>query len=124
MPAASLSALPKNIVLDRKTVRAMVEIHCHDRHLAPSQSLCRECAALMDYADLRLAKCPFGAHKTTCRACPVHCYRPAERAIMKDVMRYAGPQMLWRHPVLAIRHLWLDRKGPPPPLRRASATTK
>ena len=30
---------------------------------------------------------------------------------MKVVMRYAGPRMLWRHPVLAIRHLWLDQQG-------------
>jgi hypothetical protein len=38
---------------------------------------------------------------------------------MKDVMRYAGPRMLWRHPLLAIRHLWIERQGAPPwPPRR------
>jgi hypothetical protein len=26
---------------------------------------------------------------------------------MKTVMRYAGPRMLWRHPILSLRH-WLD----------------
>jgi len=33
---------------------------------------------------------------------------------MKNVMRYAGPRMLVRHPALALRHLWMERKGPPP----------
>ena len=39
------------------------------------------------------------------------------------VMRYAGPRMLWRHPLLAIRHLWIERQGAPPwpPRRRRKA---
>ncbi len=32
---------------------------------------------------------------------------------MKDVMRYAGPRMLWKHPLLTVRH-WLDGLFPPP----------
>jgi len=105
---------PPNIQRDRKTVAAMVHIYCGDKHASPRGSLCAACATLLDYADERLAKCPFEEEKTTCRDCPIHCYRPPERTAMKDVMRYAGPRMLWRHPLLAIRHLWLERKGAPP----------
>lgn len=113
--------VPRNIRLDAKTVRAMVNIYCHDRHGSASGQLCPDCDALASYADLRLIKCPFGPDKTTCRACPVHCYRPDPRAKMHAVMRYAGPKMLLRHPVLAVRHLYLDRKGAPPwpPSRRS-----
>lgn len=111
--------LPPNIVLDFKTVEAMVHIYCRDKHGSSARDLCEACAALAGYADMRLAKCPFGPDKTTCRECPIHCYRPAERATMKAVMVHAGPRMLWQHPVLAVRHLWLDRKGSPPwPIRR------
>jgi hypothetical protein len=96
-----------------------VRIYCHDRHGSAGAPLCASCDALARYADARLAHCPFGADKTTCRECPIHCYKPAERAAMKDVMRHAGPQMIWRHPLLAIRHVWLERQGPPPwPLKR------
>ena len=108
------SGLPRNIALDEKTVRAMVHIYCRGRHGTRGGALCQACAALMCYADVRLAKCPFGEEKTTCRECPIHCYRAAERTQMKDVMIYAGPRMLLAHPLLAIRHLWLERKGPPP----------
>ena len=111
-PAASFR--PPNIVRDSRTIAAMVRIYCRDFHGLRGGVLCDACAALLDYADLRLSRCPFGPEKTTCRECVIHCYRPAERAAMKDVMRHAGPRMLWRHPCLAIRHLWLDRKGAPP----------
>ena len=105
--------MPPNIVRDAKTVAAMIRIDCRDRHGATGRDLCASCEALATYADRRLTGCRFGAAKTTCRACPIHCYRPAERAAMKDVMRRAGPKMIWRHPVLTIRHLWLEQKGPP-----------
>jgi hypothetical protein len=106
-------ALPRNLLLDQRTVAAMVRIYCADKHAAEDGNPCPECSALLEYAYARLAKCPYGAEKTTCRECPIHCYRPAERTAMKDVMRHAGPRMLWRHPLLALRHLWIERKGTP-----------
>jgi hypothetical protein len=32
---------------------------------------------------------------------------------MREVMRFAGPRMMWRHPFLAIRHLLDERKKMP-----------
>jgi len=106
--------LPRNLELDRRTVTAMIDLYCEAVHGSPRQSLCVTCDALRQYADARLAKCPFGSDKTTCRECPIHCYRASERAAMKVVMRFSGPRMLWRHPLLAVRHLWLERRGAPP----------
>lgn len=127
MAGPAAPSMPGNIRRDAKTVAAMVRIYCAGRHDTGGRSLCEPCRALLGYADERLAKCPFGEEKTTCRDCPIHCYRAAERTAMKDVMRYAGPRMLWRHPLLAIRHLWMERLGPPPwpPLaRRRTVTTR
>ena len=119
-----MPSLPSNIITDKKTVAAMVHIYCHDTHGTPRGTLCDGCGALLAYADERLTRCPFEEEKTTCRDCPVHCYRPVEKDAMKEVMRYAGPRMLLRHPLLAVRHLWLERKGAPPwpPKRRRSKT--
>ena len=108
------TALPANLARDFQTVSAMVRIFCRAHHAPAAGAICASCAELTAYAELRLSKCPFGEHKTTCRECPVHCYRPGEREAMRDVMRFAGPRMLWTHPILAIRHLWLERKGAPP----------
>ena len=67
--------------------------------------LCPECQELLKYAFERLDKCPFQERKTTCAKCPVHCYRPELRERIRVVMRYAGPRMLFRYPILAIHHL-------------------
>lgn len=86
----------------------MVRLFCRAHH--GGRALCPDCAALLAYADYRLDRCPFEADKPTCVACPVHCYRPQQRQRMREVMRYAGPRMLWRHPYLAIRHLLDERR--------------
>jgi Nitrous oxide-stimulated promoter len=110
---AGRGVMPVNIERDRRTVRAMLHLYCHGVHGVPRGAFCPACEALAAYADFRLSKCPFGEAKTTCRECPIHCYRPVERAAMKQVMHYAGPRMLLWHPWLAVRHLWLERKGAP-----------
>jgi YbgA-like uncharacterized protein len=87
-----------------KTIKAMVHIYCRAHH---GKELCDECKGLMDYAGLRLVRCRFGPEKPTCAKCPVHCYQRNRREQVKIVMRYAGPRMLWEHPLLSLRH-WLD----------------
>jgi len=67
--------------------------------------LCPGCEALREYTRQRLEKCPFQEGKTTCAKCPIHCYRPDTRQEIRAVMRCAGPQMLYRHPRMALWHL-------------------
>lgn len=86
----------------------MVAMYCRRHH--GGSTLCESCAELVDYADSRLERCPYGGDKPACSDCPIHCYRPEPREKMREVMRFAGPWMLWRHPYLAIRHLLDERK--------------
>ena len=58
----------------------------------------------------RVDRCPYRADKPTCARCPTHCYRAAERAQVRAVMRYAGPRMILRHPWLTVRH-YADQIG-------------
>jgi hypothetical protein len=96
----------KRLARERQTVAAMISCYCQGHHHA-GPALCRECWQLLDYAALRLERCRFGVEKPVCAKCPVHCYHPIRREQVKAVMRYAGPRMLWRHPILSLRH-WLD----------------
>lgn len=100
-----------------KTIRAMVRMHCCHRH-GTDDILCTECAAMFDYATRRLDRCVFGDEKPTCANCKVHCYSTSMRERVREVMRYAGPRMLWRHPVLAVAHV-LDGRRPAPELPAA-----
>jgi len=94
------------------TLSAMIEIHCHEMH-GKGAGLCDDCAVLLAYATRRLDRCVFGDDKPTCANCTVHCYSAATRDEVRAVMRYAGPRMIWRHPVLAIRHLLDGRRAAP-----------
>ena len=82
---------------------------------APATRCATECAELLVYATRRLDRCVFGDDKPTCAKCTVHCYSADKREEVRAVMRFAGPRMIWRHPVLAVRHV-LDGRRPAPSL--------
>ena len=94
----------KRLAREQLTMAKMVGLYCSDHHETSTDILCTECQEFLDYAERRLQKCPYGDDKPTCANCPVHCYKPAQRAQAKEIMRYAGPRMLFRHPFLAITH--------------------
>ena len=104
MPDAN-APLSRRRALELRTLLAMVTLQCQDRHGGHDQDLCDECAALAAYASRRLARCVFGDDKPTCANCSVHCYNAPMRDAVRAVMRYAGPRMIWRHPLLALAHV-------------------
>ena len=107
---------PRRLAREERTIAEMVGMYCRDHHgevaARDEHGLCPECAELMAYARLRLDKCRYGTDKPTCAKCTTHCYRPAMRDRVREVMRYSGPRMLKRHPVLAVAHLVDGRKTP------------
>ena len=94
----------RRIGREGRTIEAMVEIYCRALHGAGAVP-CGECRELVAYARQRLGRCPFQEGKPTCARCPVHCYGPAMRDRIREVMRFAGPTMLRRRPILAVLHL-------------------
>lgn len=99
-----MQSLKKRLARERVTMSKMVGIYCSAHHDGSGEGLCTECREFLDYAQTRLQKCPYGEEKPTCANCPVHCYKPAQREHARQIMRYSGPRMLLRHPILAIAH--------------------
>jgi len=95
----------------------MIELYCSSKH--GGGSLCGECAGLLSYAMVRLDNCHFGEGKPTCANCAVHCYSGGNRERVREVMRFSGPRMIYRHPLLAISHL-LDGRGKQTTTKRVS----
>lgn len=92
----------------------MVKIYCHAHHQRPTKSqLCPECANFIAYANEKLDRCPYGQNKPTCNKCPIHCYKNEQRQQAKTIMLYAGPRMLFMHPILAIKHLLCGKRPVP-----------
>ena len=76
---------------EKKTVSLMISLYCKKK--------------LNAYANSRSDKCPFMESKTFCSNCRVHCYNPEMRAKIREVMRFSGPRMIFRHPISAIFHV-------------------
>jgi hypothetical protein len=95
---------------EKQMVGEMIALYCRKRHGSAKGTLCPDCAALADYARLRSEKCPFMETKTFCSNCKVHCYQPEMREKIRAVMRFAGPRMLFVHPVAAVRHVIETKK--------------
>jgi predicted amidophosphoribosyltransferase len=86
-----------------QTVWLMIDLYCRGQH-GSKDGLCLECRELFDYVTKRLEKCPLKDNKPRCSKCPVHCYKPDMREKIKAVMKYSGPRMLYRHPIMTGRH--------------------
>ena len=96
---------------EMKTIRAMIAIYCQDHHHVAAGSCAmraRRCSSMLrpDLANAR------GVTRNPCvptaRSIAI---KPAMRDQVRQVMRYAGPKMLLRHPLLAVSHLLQKRKA-------------
>ena len=93
---------------EKEVVGLMIRLYCKGNH--HTKGLCPECEELLRYADARVDHCPFMETKTFCSNCKVHCYKPQMRERIREVMRYAGPRMIFHHPLMALRHVTESRK--------------
>lgn len=98
---------------EKRTVSQMIALYCAGTHAdrprtrtaVCGEPVCEECAELDAYAALRTERCRKMDVKASCETCENHCYKPEMRERIRHVMRYAGPRMLTKHPIAAIRHL-------------------
>ncbi|MEI8203232.1 MAG: nitrous oxide-stimulated promoter family protein [Bacteroidota bacterium] len=93
----------KRIATEKATVKAMIEIYCKSNHR--QNTTCDDCVLLIEYALVRTDKCKYGNNKPACKVCSTHCYNKENRTKIKEIMRFSGPRMIFRHPILSIRHL-------------------
>lgn len=100
----NFSSARSRIGREKRVVERMIRLYCQKKE--GNASLCPVCETLLSYASARLDACRFGEGKTSCKRCPVHCYKPVMREHMRKVMRFAGPRMLWYAPWEAICHLF------------------
>jgi hypothetical protein len=95
--------MKSKISREKKTIETMISIYCKDIHKS-EEMLCEDCKKLLEYAFMRLDICPFKDNKPACAKCTVHCYKDDMRKKIREVMKYSGPRMVLRHPVLTILH--------------------
>jgi hypothetical protein len=92
---------------ERRIVADMIALYCRKKH--STRELCDDCRALTEYADCRTLACPKMAEKTFCSQCKSHCYRQDMRERIREVMRFAGPRIIFHHPIAALSHLYYSK---------------
>lgn len=98
---------------EKLVVSQMIAIYCAHNHGEAvctetglcGEPVCTECAELDRFAVARTERCRKMETKTSCKDCEHHCYPPAMEERIRAVMRFAGPRMIYKHPVAAIRHM-------------------
>ena len=98
-----MSIFTNRIEREARTVEVMIQLYCKNQHGLTVQD-CPNCSELQNYALDRLNHCPFHEGKTSCKNCTIHCYKPGIKDDIKQVMRYSGPRMMLRHPILTVFH--------------------
>ena len=105
-------ALTPKEIKDLKILALFTAVYCQGHHAGPRQSLivtepalravllekypvCSDCATFLAYACERRLCCPLD-DKPACKHCPVHCYRPAHREKVRDIMRFSGKYLIRR----------------------------
>lgn len=108
--------LSPRIKREIQTIQAMISLYCVAHHVRPIKTdnniCCPECTVLVNYATDRLTNCKQQENKPTCGKCSIHCYRPEMQTKIRAIMGYAGPRMIWKHPLMALQHLWDSRRRP------------
>ena len=102
---------PSIITREKRTVEFMVQMYCNAKH-DKKNGLCLECNEFLTYVKNRLESCPYQEKKTACGKCGLPCYEPQKKEKSLEVFTYAGPRMLFRHPILAIHHVLDSFKDP------------
>ncbi|MDG6223116.1 MAG: nitrous oxide-stimulated promoter family protein [Candidatus Bathyarchaeota archaeon] len=100
------------ITREKKTINKMVHMYCKGKHDPQKNELCTKCTEFLSYAYKRLDNCPFQEEKSTCGKCLVHCYQPVMKEKAKKIMRYSGPRLIYKSPILALHHVFDGRKKP------------
>lgn len=88
-----------------EVVTLMIRHYCHGKHKTRKHELCPECAGLSEYVKMRRIKCPHKENKPFCANCKIHCYKQEMRQRIREVMRYSGPRIVFRHPFISLKHL-------------------
>ena len=94
---------PKIIEREKKMVDAMVLIYCKDHHKYEN-ALCSKCFELGVYTKSRLENCRYQEKKPFCGRCGLTCYNVQTKDYAESILNYAGPRMMFQHPMLGLHH--------------------
>ncbi|MCX5774676.1 MAG: nitrous oxide-stimulated promoter family protein [Fusobacteria bacterium] len=98
------SYLDRRLNREIKTLKIMVEMYCKKVH-NDVKPFCEKCQESLDYVISRVENCPKKSYRGICKGCKIHCYKDVYREEIKKIMRFSGPRLIMKHPILALLHI-------------------
>jgi hypothetical protein len=116
------SGTDPHIERDQTTLIRFVQTYCGDLHRSTTRdlfelktidvaglngrpmTLCPACAKLLAHALVKRSVCPMDP-KPACNDCPQHCYHPAYRQQIRQVMKHSGQKLVMRGRLDYLIHL-------------------
>lgn len=98
-----MDKIAKKVEEEKNNIKFMIELYCKKNH--KRDILCDECKELLEFANMKINRCPMKETKTFCSTCHIQCYPKVRREAIKTVMKWSGPRMLIYNPPLAIKHV-------------------
>ncbi len=113
VPLPVQPAMSRKLRRDLRTLALFVDVFCRSRHRHDPKGLvalkthdvraiygkplylCDDCRKLLIHAFIKRTYCPLDP-KPACKKCPQHCYAPAYRARIRQVMKYSGQRLILR----------------------------
>ncbi len=111
MPKATGYAGDGKLEQDLRVLARFIRVYCDRRHAEAAKApfalrgfdarslgrrppvICQSCRKLLSHALVKRSRCPLDP-KPACKHCPVHCYHPAYRQNIREVMRYSGRRLV------------------------------
>ena len=117
-----MTTVDRHLRRDLKILLKFIEVYCRHRHADRDKavatlkthdvsdlaghavSLCADCTKLLAHAFTKRSTCPLEP-RPACKRCPTHCYHPAYRRQIREVMKYSGRRLVMSGRVDYLLHL-------------------
>ncbi len=119
-----MNELTAHQLKDLKILARFIQVYCHAKHdqqergavplppelqprLRRHVTICPECAELLEHGITKRRLCPLDP-KPSCKQCHIHCYGPAYRQKIREIMAFSGRKLLLRGRVDYLWHYFFN----------------
>ena len=104
LPKPKQTPIKNNIPNEKKHIKKSFLIYCHKNHGTENDTLCPKCTALLASVMVKMNRCQYGVTKPICDRCEKSCLGAVQTKEFLKIMKSSGKFMLFRHPIMAIKH--------------------
>jgi hypothetical protein len=119
-----MNGLTTQQLKDIRILARFIQVYCHAKHprqggdrvelpaeLQPAwgtkRTICAECSELLEHGIKKRSLCPLNP-KPSCKNCHIHCYGPAYRQKIREIMAFSGKWLLLRGRVDYLWHYFFN----------------